>query len=141
MLSMTARDRLSRAGEPSPASALAASSAARAIERGVEFDGEARAVVLHQREFLLGIGARLVVAHPPLSGPFEQTDRRGEPRQGQLQSVEGGFASIHCDALFTRCLNDSQRRHPNCGRDDDGLGTCLEPARAVGARKCRSAQG
>ena len=39
----------------------------------------------------------------------------------QLQSIQGGFASIHCDALLTRYVNELQRE-PICGRLVDRLG-------------------
>ena len=81
MRSMTRAIVCGRARQPVLGLGVGGLERAGTVEGGVEFDREARAVVLHQRELLLGVGARLVVAHAPLGGSFEQADCGGEPRQ------------------------------------------------------------
>ena len=63
------------------ASLLAVSSLRDRSSRGVEFDREPRAVVLHQRVFFLLGCARIVVTHAPVGRVLERVDRRGEPFQ------------------------------------------------------------
>jgi hypothetical protein len=82
----------------------------RAVDRGVEFDREPRAIVLHQRELFLRTCARFVVAHAQVRRPFERFDRGGETFERDLKRIHGGVDSIHCEVLFTRCLNGTSTR-------------------------------
>ena len=74
----------------------------RPVDRGVEFDREPRAVVLHQREFFLLGCARFVVAHAPVGRQLERVDRRGEPFQRHLDRFQGGLIP----SIVTACLRD-----------------------------------
>src|ERR1700733_1257702 len=80
------------------------------VDGGVDFDRKPRAIVLHQREFLLRACARFVVAHTQVRRPFKRFDRGGETFERDLNRIHGGFDSIHCGVLFTRCLNGTSTR-------------------------------
>ena len=53
--------------------------AAIAIERAVELDGEAGAIVLHQRQLFLGVAAGAVLPGAALDRRFEQIEGRADP--------------------------------------------------------------
>ena len=70
-----ALDRLSGMGEPLRRFAIGGFERPRPVDRGVEFDREPRAVVLHQRVFFLLGRARFVVTHAPVGRQLERVDR------------------------------------------------------------------
>src|ERR1700722_12262225 len=107
-----ALDRRSGMGKPLRGLSVGGFERARPVDGGVEFDREPRAIVLHQREFFLGRCARFVVAHAQIRRPLERVDRRAEPFERGLKRIHGGFDSIHCRVLFTRCLNGTSTQPP-----------------------------
>ena len=103
-------DRLSGVGEPLGCFGVGGFERARPVDGRVELDRKPRAIVLHQREFLLRGCARFVVAHAHVGRPLERVDRGGETFERDLKRIHGGVDSIHCGVLFTRCLNGTSTR-------------------------------
>src|SRR5271155_1618533 len=84
--------------------------AAVALKCAVEFSGEPRAVVLHQRKLFLHVETHALLAKPAFDRRLQEIEGGAQSLQGRLEKFSAHGVTVTCASMFTLQLNAASTR-------------------------------